>query len=255
VKRDTVSRTTSCENKPTPLGTESLVVIGCQVLQDVLEPLLPEDLVAHVTFEDYGLHRVPGKMTETLQERIDSIKRPSLVVLGYGLCGNGTSDLRAGKHTLLIPRADDCITLLLGSRQAYMREFKVEPATYYLSKGWLESGSHPLSEYQEYAERYGADDAEWILDEQYQNYKRVALVAHSEDDLEEYRPAAQEVARFCRRWDMRYEEILGSDDYVRRLVETALDILQEGTAAVKELASDFVIVPPGEVIDQNAFTP
>jgi len=69
------------------------------------------------------------------------------VVLGYGLCGNGLHGLKAGRHTLLAPRADDCIALLLGSYQAYRREFDAEPATYWLSKGWLESGSNPLQEY------------------------------------------------------------------------------------------------------------
>lgn len=253
MKRDSLPRTTSDENQPAPSGAKSLIVIACQVLKDLLEPLLPEESVDHVVFEDYGLHRVPGKMTQALQERIDKIEEPSVVALGYGLCGNGLAGIRSGTHTLLIPRVDDCIALLLGSRHAYLREFATEPATYYLCKGWLESGSHPLSEYHEYAEKYGVDDAQWILDEQYRNYRRLALVASSTSDLAAYRPAAQEVAQFCRRWDMRYEEILGSDNYVRRLVEAAVEIRENGMAATERLSKDFVVVPPGDEIRQNAF--
>ena len=89
-----------------------VVVIACQVLQDMLERLLPEGLAKNITFLDYGLHATPGKMTATLQEIIDSVKQPSLVVLGYGLCGNGLRGIRAGRHTLLVPRADDCIAVL-----------------------------------------------------------------------------------------------------------------------------------------------
>jgi len=63
------------------------------------------------------------------------------------LCGNGLNGIRAGQHILLIPRADDCIAILLGSYQVYKQEFQSAPGTYYLSKGWLESGSNPLSEY------------------------------------------------------------------------------------------------------------
>lgn len=233
-------------------GKVSTVIIACQVLQDMLERLLPEDLIDDVTFEDYGLHRLPHRMTQTLQEAINDIEEPSLVVLGYGLCGNGLDGIRSGKHTLLVPRANDCIALLLGSRQAYIRQFSAVPGTYYLSKGWLESGSHPLSEYHEYTEKYGPDEAEWILDEQYRNYQRVALVAHSEADLEEQRPAAQEVARFCRRWDMRYEEILGSDDYVRRLVETAAEVRKNGVAAGR-IDKDFLVISPGGRIRHDAF--
>jgi hypothetical protein len=140
-------------------------IAACRVLQDALEPVLPEHLTEQVTFQEYGLHRLPDKLTGTLQERIDDVKEPSLIVLGYGVCGNGAQGVKSRQHTLLIPRTDDCIAILLGSRRAYRREFNAVPGTYYLSKGWLESGSHPLSEYEEYAERYGREEAKWILDQ------------------------------------------------------------------------------------------
>jgi hypothetical protein len=222
-----------------------VVILACQVMESMLEGLIPEGLASEVTYFDYGLHRVPDKMTWTLQEAIDSIEQPSLVVLGYGLCGNGLRGIRAGQHTLLIPRVDDCIALLLGSRQAYIREFEAVPGTYYLSKGWLESGSHPLKEYHEYVERYGAEDAAWVMDQQYQHYERLAMVAHNQADLDKYRLQAQEVAQYCERWGFRYEEILGSDAYVRRLIEVA--------AALDQVDGDFVVVPPGGEISQDQF--
>jgi hypothetical protein len=237
-----------------------VVIISCQVLQDLLPPLLPEGLARKVHFMDYGLHRVPAKMTGTLQEKINSIKEPSLIVLGYGLCGNGVKGLKAGVHTLLVPRVDDCIALLLGSYRAYMREFQAVPGTYYLSKGWLESGSHPLKEYQEYVPRYGEEQAMWIMDQQYQHYERLVMVAHQQADLEAYRSQAQEVARFCERWNMRYEEILGSDAYVRRLAELVSRVLHEGLTVLNGTSPearqddrDFLVVPPGGEIRQEQF--
>ena len=222
-----------------------VVILACQVMESMLEGLVPADLASQITYFDYGLHRLPDKMTWTLQEALDSIEQPSLVVLGYGLCGNGLNGLKSGRHTLLIPRVDDCIALLLGSRQAYFREFEAVPGTYYLSKGWLESGSQPLKEYEEYKVKYGPEDADWIMDQQYEHYERLAMVAHNQEDLEKYRPQAQEVARYCERWGFRYEEILGSDAYVRRLVEVA--------AALDQADGDFVVVPPGGEIKQSQF--
>jgi hypothetical protein len=251
---ETTSRRTAADlSQSASSGRLPVVVVACQVLQDMLDALLPPDLAADLSYMDYGLHRLPGRMTETLQDILDGIEEPSLIVLGYGLCGNGLNGLRAGKHTLLVPRVDDCIALLLGSRHAYLTEFAAVPGTYYLSAGWLESGSHPLSEYEEYAEKYGREDAEWIMDQQYQNYERLALVAHSQSDLEHYRPTAQRVARFCRRWDMRYEEILGSDEYVRCLVETALTLSTDGRGGPGQSGADFVIVPPGGEVRQDMF--
>ena len=229
----------------TPSEKLPVVIIACKVMQSMLEHLLPDQLLQRAVFMDYGLHRVPVKMTQELQDAIDGLNDPSLVVLGYGLCGNGLDGIVAGKHTLLIPKVDDCIAILLGSRRAYIREFTAVPGTYYLSKGWLESGSHPLKEYEEYAQKYGAEEAVWIMDQQYRNYERLVLVAHSQSDLEKYRPQALEVARYCEKWDMRYEEILGSDRYVRRLVEIIDQPNQND--------DEFIIVPPGGQIRQKLF--
>ncbi len=228
-------------------STEKLpiVFIACQVLQNMLEQFVPPELVDQIEFLDYGLHRVPIKMTFTLQDAIDRVTEPSLIVLGYGLCGNGLNGIKAGPHTLLIPRADDCIAILLGSREAYLREFNAVPGTYYLSKGWLESGSHPLKEYRENLIKYGPEDAAWIMDQQYQHYERLVLVAHSQEDLDKYRPQAQEVADYCRQWGMRYEERVGSTAFVERLIEVALH--------PDRIDENFVVISPGDEIRQEMF--
>jgi hypothetical protein len=203
------------------METRPVVVIACRVLQDLLERLMPKNFAKQVIYTDYGLHRYTERLHETVQGTLDGLAEPSLVVLGYGLCGDGLNGIKAGKHTLLIPRADDCIALLLGSYQTYAQEREAAPGTYYLTKGWLESDSHPLYEHKEYVGKYGPDQAAFIMDMQYRHCERLALVAHSQADLERYRPQAQEVARYCEQWDMRYVEILGSDAYVRRLIDVA----------------------------------
>jgi hypothetical protein len=222
-----------------------LVVIACSVFQDLLKRAFPEEMVTQFVFLEYGLHRLPRNLAQAVQEAIDALQEPSLVVLGYGLCGNGLNGIRAGAHTLLISRADDCIAILLGSYEKYQREFQSTPGTYYLTKGWLESGSNPLSEYLEYKEKYGEKKATWLIDSLYHNYKRIAFVAHSQADLEKYRLQAQEVARFCERWGMRYEEIQGSEAYVNRLVEMAM--------ASDRSDKNFILVPPGEELRQEQF--
>ncbi|MBS3749939.1 MAG: DUF1638 domain-containing protein [Anaerolineales bacterium] len=222
-----------------------VIFIACKVFESMLNTEQQESLFDQVTYLDYGLHRVPDKLTHTLQEAIDEVREPSLIVLGYGLCGNGLKGIQSRKHTLLIPRTDDCIAILLGSYQSYLKHFNQEPGTYYLTKGWLEAGSDPLKEYREVREKYGEEDAQWIMDTQYQHYKRLVLVAHQQDELEEYRPRAQEVAAYCSRWGMDYQEILGSDRYLARLLETA--------ASLDKADEDFLVIPPQNEIRQEMF--
>lgn len=222
-----------------------VVIIACRVLESLIEELL-DDTRPRMIYMDYGLHRLPQTMSATLQAELDALPEPSLVLLGYGLCGNGLVGLQAGPHTLVVARADDCIALLLGSYETYIEEFTAAPGTYYLTKGWLECGSHPLKEYREYQEKYGQAKAEWLMDQQYRNYRRLLFVAHKQAELEAYRPQALEVARFCEaRWGMRYEERLGSDSFVRRLL-TAPE-------ALGHLGDDFLVILPGGEVRQDQF--
>ncbi len=225
---------------------QPIVVIACQVFQGLIERYIPDDLGSKITFLDYGLHSVPKKLTQSLQVTLDSIEEPSIVVLGYGLCGNGLHGIQAGKHFLLIPKADDCIAIFLGSQEIYKREFTSNPGTYYLTKGWLESGSNPLDEYQKYADKYGEEKAAWIMDQQYKHYKRIAFVSHNQADLETYRPKAGEVVKYCSQWGMNYEEIMGSGAFLIRLVET---IGYFDRAA----DNDIIIIPPGGELIQSNF--
>jgi hypothetical protein len=222
-----------------------LVVIACRIFQGLLEEHLPEELKAQFLYQEYGLHSRPDQLRQALQAHIDMINHPSRIALGYGLCGNGLDGLRAGKHTLLVPRADDCIALLLGSPEEYQHQFESAPGTYYLTKGWLESGSDPLKEFIKYREKFGDEEAEWIMDQQYRHYTRLALVAHDTNDLEIYRPQAQAVADYCRQWNMRYEEILGHDGFIQKLARAA--------AAPEEAGSDILIVHPGEILHASQF--
>ena len=222
-----------------------VVVLACRVFRNWLEHLLPAGMTEEITFFDYALHEHPKKLQKTLQEAIDSIEQPSLIVLGYGLCGNGLHEIQAGKHTLLIPRTDDCIAIILGSYQAYRREFDKVPATYYLSNGWLEGGSTPLQEHQELVKKYGQKKADWVMDYQYRNYKRLALIVQNAQDLETYRPAAKEVARYVERWGLRYEELIGTDTMLQRLIEIA--------TSLDQVDDDFLVIPPGGELTQDQF--
>jgi len=231
--------------KSDDVSKHPIVVLACRVFQGWLEELLPEDIARTITFFDYGLHAVPRNLRQTLQQAIDSIEQPSLIVFGYGLCGNGLDKIQAGKHYLLIPRTDDCIAILLGSYLDYRREMDKEPGTYYLSKGWLEAGTNPLEESKKYAQKYDPETVNFLMDTQYQHYRRLMLVARDQRELEAYRSRAQEVAAYCARWGMSYEEMLGSDQYLKKLVELA--------TGREQTDEEFLLIPPGGTLTQAQF--
>ncbi|UCD41125.1 MAG: DUF1638 domain-containing protein [Chloroflexota bacterium] len=218
-----------------------VVFLACKVFEGIVD----NSNGVSTRFLEYGLHSVPKQLNQVVQENINAIEQPSLVVLGYGLCGNGLDEIQAGIHTLVIPKADDCIAIFMGSRQRYLQQFHENPGTYYLSKGWFEVGSDPLSEHEKYVEKYGLETADWLMEQQYQHYRQLVFVAQRQDDLDEYRPRALEVAAYCERFGMVYDEYLGSDEFIKQISEALI--------SQQNLSPEFIVVPPGGKLQQEMF--
>jgi hypothetical protein len=146
----------------------------------------------------------------------------------------------------VIPRVDDCITILLGSRQSYAEAQREHPGTYYLTRGWIEAGGHPLAEYRSLVERFGQENADHVVDTLFAGYTRLCLLASTEADLAACRAEVREIADFCsQRWGMSYEERIGSDALLRGLLEAP-----DGMEALGE---DFVVIPPGGRVKPQMF--
>ena len=221
------------------------VVLACPVLRDLIAPRMA-GLDMREIYLDYGLHVYPKRMAPALQAELDALPGPHTVLLGYGLCGNGLVGLEAGPHTLIIPRADDCITILLGSWDLYRSLHGERPGTYYLTRGWLETDNHPLGHHRAFLERLGDEAAAHVLDAMYHHYSALHYVAASEQELAECGPRAREVAAFCaERWGMSYEEQVGSPELVERLLAAP-----ERPAG---LGDDFVVVSPGGRVESGMF--
>jgi len=103
---------------------QPIVILACRVLETLLEPHIRARALP-ATFFEYGYHRTPKKLAPILQAQIDALAEPSIVVLGYGLCGNGIVGLNTRQHTLVVPRTDDCIAMLLGSRHRDLDELNM----------------------------------------------------------------------------------------------------------------------------------
>ena len=213
------------------------LVISCAIMKDELVHTQPEGVP--FVFLEQSLHRTPTKMKDAIQGEIDKAEGwpGERIVLSYGLCSNGIVGVRAKRHPIIIPRAHDCITLFLGSRERYMAEHEKEPGTYYLTRGWIDEKKSPLGIYEEYCQRYGKETAEWVIREELKNYTRIALVESELGLAESHRAHARENARFL---NLRYEEIRGSLDYFRKMIRGPWD-------------GDFLILKPGEEATQEMF--
>lgn len=215
-------------------------VIACGVFEPYLEHLARQSgNEIHIHALDAGLHARPNDLRLFVQAEIDKASREGgfdAVILLYGLCGRGTADLVSREIPVVIPRAHDCITLFLGSSQAYLKQFSKNPGTFYHTLGWIQKKINPGNReasqfYTNYAKdgwekhpdfkalraRFGAENAEHVvafMERWRQHYTRAAYIDlgfPGEDKLVEFTRQMAEV------FDWTHEVIKGDADLLRRI--------------------------------------
>jgi len=127
-----------------------IALIACRVLENEIDTHAGSAEIAEGrTYHEIGLHDRPDDLRAQLQRDIDALDARddiAAVVLVYGLCGLGTAGLRAGRHPLVIPRAHDCWTIYMGSKEAYAAHQAACPQCYYYAPGWMREGRTPSIE-------------------------------------------------------------------------------------------------------------
>lgn len=180
------------------------LVIACRVLRREIFHCAARVLpVVDVEFLRQGLHDEPDRLRKTLQNAIDErAEGYDAILLGYGLCSNGIEGLVCPHAPLVVPRAHDCITLLLGSRRRYREYFDAHPGTYWYSAGWIEESRQPSAEryretLAEYIEKYGEENARYLMEMQQawiSNYHRATFVDWGFDCSEAHRRYTRQCA-------------------------------------------------------------
>ena len=193
--------------------------------------------VVDVTLFRRGLHDDPPDLRSQLQGAIDATPPGyDAVVLGYGLCGGATAGIEARDVPVILPRAHDCITLFLGSRERYDAETRSDGATYWYVADQLErldgnrsgpAGAGFASDTEEelaavraeYVEKYGEDNADYLMEVMgawRAHYSRGAFVAMGVGDDDAASAIAREQAD-RRGW--AFERVEGSLVLLRRLID------------------------------------
>lgn len=206
-----------------------LKVIACDVLNREISFLASQSKhFVDVTFLHQGLHDTPDILKRNLQEEIDKANSGfpynylntypdyDYILLAYGLCSNGITGITSRNIPMIIPRAHDCITLLLGSKERYTELFAKHPGTYWFSGGWIERAWQPSElKYEallkDYTERYGEENAEYLIQMEQdwiKNYSSAALISWDcLNNNEFYRSFTQSSADYFH-WN--YFELSGS---------------------------------------------
>jgi hypothetical protein len=223
-------------------------LIACEVLfREICYCASRCSNIVDVTFMEKGLHDVgTKKMSEKLQAEIDTVDadKYDTILLCYGLCNNGITGLRS-TLPVVVPRAHDCITLLMGSKERYKDYFNQNPGTFFFSPGWLERNKDPGDTedsiptqlgmgktYEEYVEEYDEETAKYlaeVLGDWLKNYKKAAFINTLVGSEETYRDRTKQ---FAAENGWAYEELCGDTGLIFRLLNGDWD------------PEEFLVLPP-----------
>jgi hypothetical protein len=229
-----------------------LKAICCQVLTREMNSAISRSPHSVETeFMPMGLHDLGASMRPHLQERIDAADGNGYdaIILGYALCGRGSEGLRAGKTQLVLPRAHDCIGLLMGDRHRYKEYFDANPGIYFRSPGWVEfsipeqalqpayaSAKNKIGERrsrEELIAQYGVENGNYLF-EQFRafrrNYSGLTYISTGVEFDDAFRVQARAEAE---KEGWYFEEIQGSLQLLESLVNGEWD------------AAEFLVVHPG----------
>lgn len=230
-------------------------MIACEVMQREISFCVAKSKnIIDTEFVTQAYHDLPSaEMSKKLQAHIDSVNesRYDAILLGFALCNNGIVGLAARNIPLVVPKAHDCISLLMGSREKYDEYFETHPGTYFFSGGWIERDSDNLQTvensvmsklgldltYQQYVDKYGKEETDYIMETLggglKNHYSTIALIDTGTGDLESYREFAKSEAR---RRDLDFIEIKGGAEFLMDLAEGGWD------------EKDFLVLKPGESV-------
>lgn len=202
-------------------------------------------------FTPKAAHELPDDLRAILQTMIDEVNDKhsetyDYIILGFGICGNSTIGLKSEKIPMVIPRAHDCCTLFLGSRDSFVEHFGEDLSAEWTSVGYMERGYETFRDnnasyilgldrkYEDYVKEYGEDNAKYIWDMLHPRRQDEVIYI----DVPEFSHLGTEkkAAEQADKEDKHLKVLKGDMNLIKRLVHGKWD------------AADFLIIPAGNTI-------
>ncbi len=207
-------------------------VLACQTVSDELNMAIMQTEVSYpVYWIESGLHNTTEKLQRKIGEELERLQEAETVLLAFGYCGTALQGISSNYSRLVLPRLDDCISMLLGSSQERKKR-EEEKATYFFTAGWLKYERSLVQEYEYAREKYGPERAQELMEMMLKHYERFALIDTGAYDLAPYQEKIKELTSLL---GMEQQVIKGSLRVFKKLLTGPYD-------------EEFIVTLPGEEI-------
>lgn len=214
------------------------VILSCSTLSDYVRAA---QQTCHTDYPiillDRSYHAEPSRMREHILQTIRGLpKEINTVLVAMGFCGGSWQDVTCPKK-LVIPRVDDCVSLVMTTTE------KVNPCTKQMGHMYVFGGeSEGFSIggiYESLIKEHGAEVGQSVFDMYFENYRNVDIIDTGVYDC--YDPDFVEAVQTdADRIHAELDYVSGSNLLLEKLVSGRWD-------------DQFFIVEPGKRITQGDF--
>lgn len=216
---------------------EETVIFACKTISDEVKLAIKKTACSWpVCWLEDNLHNFPDKLRVGMQKALDSLDGCERVLMAFGFCGNAIVGLKTRSFSLVIPRIDDCISLLLGGMER-RKELASEQQSIYLTEGWMRSEANIWSEYEYTLKKYGEENAKFIVDAMYGQYDALTVLDTGAYDVPSLEKKGREIAKT---FSLEQKTVQGTTSLLERLLLGPWD------------EERFVVIPPYSEVTEKA---
>lgn len=211
------------------------VILACQFLRfhlDSAQEKMGTDIP--VIELDTTLHKEPAKMRERILEEISKLpKEYDTILVAMGFCGGSWREVVTDRR-VVIPRIDDCISILLTIDDEWEPNRKAMGCMYMTDNDNEEMTLPSLMD--SYVAKYGEKKGQLLFDMMFAGYKKVSVIDTGVYDSydPDYLAYAQRAADLI---DGELDHTPGSNMILQKLVSGQWD-------------QQFMILEPGETMEE-----
>ena len=211
-------------------------ILCCQTLEPELRlamEICGHAIEAEVLHENN--HDVPHLLRRNIQAALDDITDADRVLMAFTTCGGSMVGLRTGDFELVIPRVDDCLSLLMGSMER-RKEVLEGGFGIFLTKSWLDHEKGMESELNRIRGKYPPQRARRVIDAMYGKFDSLNVIDTGAYDVADILPRTEALAK---RLNLTHRVVAGSKEYLQQLLCGPYD------------PARFILIPPNTTVTEE----
>jgi len=207
------------------------MILACPTLRQEITVFMEEQGLRYpVFYVPAELHLAPEKLNAYLCDFIPRLVNVDYLLLPMGRCGNGTLGVPSCNTTLVLPKCDDCISLLLSIER--LSNVDRPKYSFFFTDSWLDGKRSFVREYEYSVKKYGQKTADTLMQTIYNHYKYFTYVDSRFGDFD---AASAQVSPLAKAAGVEIQRIEASCGVLRKMLDLNFD-------------EDFMLVPPGQKV-------